>query len=246
MSCILLVSWTGPRSCKCTLRRKTKTKGVKWSKLTPPQPEADIPWHWAWQYCVSFSSPWALKESEAPFKAKWSLVWCFGMRWFTLICNRASCIAARKNECMMRSVIVWGNAVWAGWPQQTACKATWLPKVSTPANKTTTQPKRNPTGTGYCLFTAYCKFSNMLERGECLRRRWVRCEIKFLWSSFAWPSLCSGYNPGVHGMLTALIGFQPSCYWRIIHEWTPESLYDSNKKPFEEVFLGGKCTDWAL
>ena len=62
------------------------------------------------------------------------------------------------------------------------------------------------------LFTAYCKFSNLLERGECLRRRWVRCEIKFLWSSFAWPSPCSGCNPGVHGMLTAFIGFQPSCY----------------------------------
>ena len=112
----------------------------------------------------------------------------------------------------MRRVIVWGNAAWAGWPQQAACKTTWVPKVSTRASTTTTQPKRNLTGTGYCLFTAYCKFSNMLERGECLRRRWVRCEIKFLWSSFAWPSPCSGVNPGVHGMLTALIGFQPSCY----------------------------------
>ena len=112
----------------------------------------------------------------------------------------------------MRRVIVWGNAAWAGWPQQAACKTTWVPKVSTQASTTTTQPKRNLTGTGYCLFTAYCKFSNMLECGECLRRRWVRCEIKFLWSSFAWPSPCSGYNPGVHGMLTALIGFQPSCY----------------------------------
>ena len=112
----------------------------------------------------------------------------------------------------MRGVIIWGNAVWTGWPQQTACKATWLPKVSTPASTTTTQPKRNLTGTGYCLFTAYCKFSNLLERGKCFRRRWVRCEIKFIWSSFAWPSPCSVYNPGAHGMLTAFIGFQPSCY----------------------------------
>ena len=41
--------------------KKSQNQGVKWSKLTPPQPEADTPWHWAWWCCVSFSSPWALK-----------------------------------------------------------------------------------------------------------------------------------------------------------------------------------------